>query len=212
MIFLDVGFQVSFFLFVCIKIFVDDVVFICICNIYNFLLFCLVDCRCEWCHLFILRGWVLLLCFLVWVLHSCSLKSIRLFVKTGRKCLLLWKLLENFILHWVLCVIGSAICGDFLIDVRQMRMPFLLKKALSCYLVFWIPSPCLGTGFSGSVFCSCLNFPSTFVYLLSTYVFCFFCVFISVFSVVWVLMRVEWVGGCFMMLCVLFFFVCLFFF
>ena len=95
----------------------------------------------------------------------------------------------------------------------QMRMPFLLRKALSCYLVFWIPSPCLGTGFSGSVFCSCLNFPSTFVYSLSTYVFCFFCVFISVFSVVWLLMRVEWVGGCFMMFCVLFFlFVCLFFF
>ena len=125
----------------------------------------------------------------------------------------MFALMENawkFVLHWIMCVIGGAICGDFIIDVRQMRIPFLLRKALSCYLVFWIPSPCLGTGFSGSVFCSCLNFPSTFVYSLSTYVFCFFCVFVSVFSVVWLLMRVEWVGGCFMMFCVLFF--CLFVF
>ena len=86
---------------------------------------------------------------------------------------IVWK----FVLHWIMCVIGSAICGDFIIDVRQMRMPFLLRKVLSCYLVFWIPSPCLGTGFSGSVFCSCLNFPSTFVYSLSMYVFCFFLCF-----------------------------------
>ena len=134
-------------MFVCIKIFVDDVVFICICNIYNFLLFCLVDCRCEWCHLFILRGWVLLLCFLVWVLHSCSLKSIRLFVKIGRKCLLLWKLLENFILHWVLCVIGSAICGDFIIDVRQMGIPFLLKKSVVLLFGFLDPFALLGDRF-----------------------------------------------------------------
>ena len=117
-----------------------------------------------------------------------------------------WK----FVLHWIMCVIGSAICGDFIIDVRQMRMPFLLRKVLSCYLVFWIPSPCLGTGFSGSVFCSCLNFPSTFVYSLSTYVFCFFlcfrlCIFCGL-----AFCRVKWVGGCFMMFCVLLF--CLFVF
>ena len=87
----------------------------------------------------------------------------------------------KIVLHWIMCVIGSAICGDFITDVRQMRIPFLLRKALSCYLVFWIPSPCLGTGFSGSVFCSCLNFPSTFVYSLSTYVFCFFFVFSSLY-------------------------------
>ena len=121
---------------------------------------------------------------------------------------IVWK----FVLHWIMCVIGSAICGDFIIDVRQMRMPFLLRKVLFCYLVFWIPSPCLGTGFSGSVFCSCLNFPSTFVYSLSTYVFCFFlcfrlCIFCGL-----AFCRVKWVGGCFMMFCVLFFlFVCLFF-
>ena len=51
------------------------------------------------------------------------------------------------------------------------------------------------------------------VFVVHVCVLFFFCVFISVFSVVWVLMRVEWVGGCFMMLCVLFFclFVCFFF-
>ena len=82
--------------------------------------------------------------------------------------------LKIFVLHWIMCVIGSAICGDFIIDVRQMRIRFLLRKTLFCYLVFWIPLPCLGTGLSGSVFCSCLNFPSIFVCTLLFYVCVFF--------------------------------------
>ena len=74
-----------------------------------------------------------------------------------------------------------------------MRIPFLLRKALFCYLVFWIPLPCLGTGLSGSVFCSCLNFPSIFVCTLLFYVCVFFFVFSSTFFVVSGLMGVKWI-------------------
>ena len=90
---------------------------------------------------------------------------------------------------------------------------FYWRKALSCYLVCWIPSPCLGTGFKGSVFCSCLNFPSIFVCTLLFYVCVFFCLVFSstFFFVVGALMGVEWIEEGFMIFCVLFFFCFIFF-
>ena len=95
----------------------------------------------------------------------------------------------------------------------EWEYPFYWRKALSCYLVFWIPSPCLGTGFSGSVFCLCFEFSVYICVYLVVLRMCFFLfgVFIYVFFVVGALMGVEWIEEGFMIFCVLFFFCFIFF-